>query len=82
MEAQDCSSHCSGIRPHLALRGESNFFFFSELLQEALGSSQVAMGTSGNLSCFLGEVRSAFKLQGAPRDSSLVTAGEEGLISS
>ena len=81
MEAQDCSSHCSGIRPHLALRGESNFFFF-ELLQEALGSSRVAMGTSGNLSCFLGEVRSAFKLQGAPRDSSLVTAGEEGLISS
>ena len=75
MEAQDCSSHCSGIRPHLALRGESNFFFF-ELLQEALGSSRVAMGTSGNLSCFLGEVRSAFELQGAPQDSSLVTAGE------
>ena len=75
MEAQDCSSHCSGIRPHLALRGESNFFF-SELLQEALGSSRDAMGTSGNLSCFLGEVRSAFELRGAPRDSSLVTAGE------
>ena len=52
------------------------FFFFFELLQEALGSSRVAMGTSGTLSCFVGEVRSAFKLRGAPRDSSVVAAGE------
>ena len=56
--------------------GISCFFFFFELLQEALGSSRVAMGTSGTLSCFVGEVRSAFKLRGAPRDSSVVAAGE------
>ena len=38
------------------------------------------MGTWGLCSCFLSEVRS-FELQGAPRDSSRVTAGMNGASS-
>ena len=41
-------SHCKGIGPHLALRG--SLMVFLEFQQEVLGSSRVAMGTSGNLS--------------------------------
>ena len=48
MEAQDCSSHCSGIRPHLTLRGESHFFFFF-FIRVAAGSFGFLSSCNGNL---------------------------------
>ena len=48
--------------------------FFGVVLG-SLGFLSSCMGTWGTRSCFLREVRSAFKLRGAPRDSSRVTEG-------
>ena len=74
-EVQDCSRVTARESGHiLCLRG--NAMVFHELQQEALAFSQIATGTSGSLLCCLREVRTPFELQGAPRDSSLVTAGE------
>ena len=58
-----------------------NIMVFLELRQEACGSSRVVMGTSGNLSCCLREVKSPFELPGGAWDCSRVTAGDSGLIS-
>lgn len=54
------SRHCRVKGPHPTLRGKSHDF--SKLRQEAWASSRVPTGTSGNLSCFLREVRSPFEL--------------------
>ena len=40
---------------------------FIELQREPWGSSQVRMGTSGNISCCLWEVKSPFELRGGVR---------------
>ena len=48
--------------------------FFGVVLG-SLGFLSSCMGTWGTRSCFLREVRSAFELRGAPRDSSRITAG-------
>ena len=48
---------------------------FLEFWLEGQSSSRVTMGTSVNLSCCHSGVRPPFKLQGAPCDSSGVTAG-------
>ena len=50
---------CIGIRPHFALRW--NVVVFLKLQQEAWGYSRVMEGTSGNLICWLWEVRTPFK---------------------
>ena len=55
---------------------------FLELQWKALCSSQIETWTSGNFSWCLREVRSPFKLQEEPRDSTQVAAEEQGLISS
>ena len=68
-----------GIGHHLALRGD--LVGFLQLQQEALGSSQVVMWTSGNLSCCLREVESPYELQVGAWVYSQVTAPELGLIS-
>ena len=52
-----------------------------ELRHEAWGSSQVAMGTSGNLACYLREVMSPFELRGGAWDCFRVTARKSGIIS-
>ena len=57
-------------------------FFFFELWREALGPSRVVMGTSGNLFCYLKEVRPPYKLCGVPQDFSRFAAGKYRLISS
>ena len=49
---------------------------FAELQWEVLGSFQIVMGFSGILSCCLREGSQFFKLQGALRVSSQVTAWE------
>ena len=56
------SSHCSGIGPHPALTGESRVFYRVAL--HSFGVSQVATGTSGNLSCCLRGVRFSFNCVG------------------
>ena len=48
--------------------------FFGVVLG-SLGFLSSCMGTWSTRLCFLREVRSAFKLRGAPRDSSHVTEG-------
>ena len=62
---------------------------FLELRQEAWGSSGVATGTSGNLSCCHSGGRPPSELQWVPQDSyqvaareSQVVAGNSGLLSS
>ena len=70
----------SGIWPHLGLKGD--LVIFLELQAEAWVSSQVLMGISGYHSGRLRGVRPPFELRGEPYDSSRVTAGESGLISS
>lgn len=54
--------HCRGIGPHLILRGEC--CDVSLVAVGSLGSSRVASGTSGNLSCCLRKVMPHFKSRG------------------
>ena len=77
-DARLLSRHCRGKGPHLVVRGESRGFLKVRL--EGWGSSWVATGTSGSLSCCLREFKSPLELWGVARDSSPVTAGEYGLI--
>ena len=84
------SSHCSGIGPHPALTGESRVFYRVAL--HSFGVSQVATGTSGNLSCCLRGVRSSFNCVGyhgipleslqGNRASSQVETGISGFLCS
>ena len=67
------SRRCSGKQSHLLLRGESRGFY--KLRPDIWNSSGVATGTSGTHSCCLRKVKSPFKLGGASRDSSPVSAG-------
>ena len=67
------SRHCSGKGPHLVWRGE--FHGSCGVVLGSLGFLSSCVGTWSTRSCFLREVRSAFKLRGAPRDSSRVTVG-------
>ena len=48
-----------GIWPHLTVRGD--LLVFLEFRQGPWGSSGIATGTSGNLSCCLREVKSPFE---------------------
>ena len=68
------SRHFRGIGSHPTLRGESHGFL--ELWWKARGSFPGAVGTPGNLSCCHSGVGPPFELHKAPRDSSLVAAGE------
>ena len=49
-------THCRGIGPHLMLGGGGGSRVVSRVAVEGLGSSQAAMGASGNLSRCLKEV--------------------------
>ena len=62
---------CKG--PHLVWRGE--FHGSCGVVLGSLGFLLSCVGTWSTRLCFLREVRSAFKLRGAPRDSSRITAG-------
>ena len=62
---------CKG--PHLVWRGE--FHGSCGVVLGSLGFLSSCVGTWSTRLCFLREVRSAFKLRGAPRDSSRVTVG-------
>ena len=62
---------CKG--PHLMWRGE--FHGSCGVVLGSLGFLLSCVGTWSTHLCFLREVRSAFKLRGAPRDSSRITAG-------
>ena len=74
------SSHSRGIGPQFALKGES--WGLSRFVGGNFGIPRVATVTSGSFSWCLWEVRNPFTLWGASRDSSGVSAIEEGLISS
>ena len=63
---------CSVKGPHLAWRGE--FLGFCGIMVGSLGFLLSCMGTRGTHLCFLREVRSAFELWGARRDSYCVAA--------
>ena len=64
--------HCSIKGPHLAWRRE--FRVFCGVVVGSSGLLSSCVGTWETHSCFLREVRSTFELQGAPRDSSCITA--------
>ena len=64
---------CSVKGPHLVWRG--GFHGSYGVVLGSLGFLLSCVGTWSTHSCFLREVRSAFKLRGAPRDSSRVTVG-------
>ena len=68
-------SHCSGIWPHLGLRGD--LVIFLELQGETRVSSQVKMGIWWNLSSF----KMGVKPPGGTLGCSIVTTGESDLIS-
>ena len=64
--------HCSVKGPHLMWRGK--FLGFCGFVVGNVRLLSSCVGTWGTLSCFLREVRSAFELRGAPRDSSCIAA--------
>ena len=64
---------CSVKGPHLVWRG--GFHGSYGVVLGSLGFLLSCVGTWSTRLCFLREVRSAFKLRGAPRDSSRITAG-------
>ena len=64
---------CNVKGPHVALWGE--FRHFCLVVVGSLGFLSSCMGIWGTHSCFLREVRSAFELPGALRNSSSVAAG-------
>ena len=71
------SSRCGVNGPYLTLRNE--FGGFSRIVVENRGSSRVATGTSGNLSCVLTGVRHPFDYRGKILDSFQVSAEESSL---
>ena len=69
----DFSRDAAGEKGLISRLGD-HLLGFLELRQETWGSSQIAMGTSGNHSFFLWKVKSPFKLRGASWNSFSVGA--------